>query len=101
MLTKPQRRALEILRNAEDQRLLPSQFAERMWPDSPYWKHSYNVGRGATRGIAMYRAGGAYLGRLQKLGYVHWTAWGRVDNEYLYHGYRLTDKGREALDAGG
>lgn len=67
-LTDPQFKALGIL--ATDGPKTPRNFAKRMWPDSPGWRRSCNVGTGAARGVAMWRSGGAYLGKLARKG---WT----------------------------
>jgi len=68
----------------------PRRFAETIWPDHPGWKKLSNIGRhGATRGVGMWRAGGAYLGKLQKLGLVRYS--------FLYHGYKLTGEGEKTL----
>lgn len=45
-LTEVQRRALTILSSSMG--MMPGEFAERMWPRSPFWKVVYNVGRGAS-----------------------------------------------------
>lgn len=90
-LTTAQRRALQVLRDGP---LRPREFARAMWPDSPGWQRSYNCGpNGSHRGGAMYRAGGAYLGKLRALGLVHTTNRHRWDTAYA-----LTEAGVAALD---
>ena len=56
-------RALEILRQ-HPEGMMAHEFACLMWPESPYWTRIYKVGRGATRGAAMWRCAGGFLGRL-------------------------------------
>lgn len=50
-------------------------FAELMWPatDERFrdnWARVSNIGHGSTRGVGMWRAGGSFLARLAKDGYV-------------------------------
>ena len=61
-------RALEILRQHPG--ISARGFAEQMWPNAEGWHHVCKVGRGATYGAGMWRAGGGYLGRLIKQGLV-------------------------------
>jgi hypothetical protein len=88
-LTEQQRRALTII--TEHRRpIRPSEFAQKMWPDSPAWARYTNVGNGTAQGVGIVRSGGAYLGRLAKMGLLSWTH----DNGSAY---RLTRAGRAAL----
>jgi len=66
---KPTEQALDILRQYPDG-LTAKGFAYHMWPDSPYWRVSYKVGRGSTRGAAVWRAAGGFLGRLVRAGLI-------------------------------
>ncbi len=62
-------KALAIIRDHEIE--LPSQFADLMWPNSPARHVSYKCGPyGSSRGIALNRAAGAFLGRLRKQGLI-------------------------------
>ena len=98
-LTEPQRRALEIV--AEHGPIRPAQFADRMWPDSPGWQRSYKCGPwGASRGIAMARTGGAYLGKLQRRGWIH-QPWHEMPWGYQPEGYSLTEEGQIVLRRAG
>lgn len=67
-MTDAQARALTILR--EHGPMMPREFAERMWPDSPGWERVHRCGYGATKGRMMAMSGGAYLGKLHKRGLV-------------------------------
>jgi hypothetical protein len=52
----------------------PKFFAERMWPDSPAWTRSYNVGKnGATKGRGIILSAGSFLHKLCKHGYIYGT----------------------------
>lgn len=92
-LTSAQRKALEILR-AHPQGLKAGDFAELMWPDSYMHQKVSNQGRGACRGKAAWLCGGAYLGKLCKLGVATWSA--AIVTTGAYY---LSPAGREALDA--
>ena len=86
-LTKPQRRALEILATGPK---TPTEFAEQMWPDSPGWTRVYSSGQhGSSAGKAMPRTGGAYLGKLRQRGLVARAG----DYDYM-----ITRKGHDALE---
>lgn len=66
-----------------------------MWPDSPGWGHSTKSGpKGAHKGGGMYLAGGGYMGKLDRLGYIGRTYAYRFDT-----GYVITALGRKMLDA--
>ena len=98
-LTEPQRRALEIV--AEHGPIRPRKFALLMWPDSPGWQQSYKCGPwGASRGIAMARTGGAYLGKLQRRGWIH-QPWHEMPWGYQPEGYSLTEEGQIVLRGAG
>ena len=82
----PSIRALKIIVNNPDIR--PSEFAEKMWPDSLGHKKFTRCGYGTHRGGGMHLAGGGFLGRLRRKGLIGrgWKA-----------GYYLTNKGFETL----
>lgn len=84
-------RALCILR-AWPEGITAKWFASKMWPDSPNWKKHYRVGHGTTIGAGMWMAGGSYLRKLQKKGFVY--------REYSYGGflYVLKHTGDRALE---
>lgn len=92
-LTKPQRRALEVLAAADRQGMLAGEVAQALWPDSPGWtRASKGVahGRGtAVRGKTMPMVAGVLLARLRRQNLV------RRDDRFAYH---LTDHGRQALN---
>jgi len=93
-LTITQRKALQIIR--DDPGVRPREFARAMWPDSPGWKRFVQCGpKGSHQGGGMYRAGGAYMGKLARLAdppLIARTYSGRFDT-----GYRLTTAGYKAL----
>ena len=101
-LTLPQRKALEIVQ--EFGPIRPREFARKMWPDSRGWRRSARCGpNGSHRGGGMYLAGGGYLGKLCRKG------WIRDEYEQVYSlrrkkfelwrkGYTLTSEGRKALE---
>jgi len=69
VLTQPQRRALEIIR--DHGRITPGRFADLMWPDSPGHNRIHKCGpNGASKGVMMAMAGGGYLGKLWKRGLI-------------------------------
>jgi len=86
-------RALEIVRDNPDLRT-PGQFAEMMWPDSPCWNHSINVGYGASPGAGMPRAGGHLLGRMRKAGLIDWYY---PDSRFSPRVFFLTMAGQQFL----
>ena len=92
-LTYSQYQALRILRDqGGDGTILPREFAQAMWPDSPGWQRICKAGNyGVTVGGGMNLAGGAYLGRLRQKG---WTIWVSA-----YRGHKLSDTGRRVLEA--
>jgi len=96
MTSKGYLRALEILRDNPDIGL-PSRFAELMWPDAPGWEKSIKVGRGATRGAGMPRAGGHLLGRMRKAGLIDWYY---PDTRWSLRVFFLTKAGKEFLLTG-
>lgn len=88
-ITACTRKALAILRDHGPQR--PSEFAKRMWPNSPKWNVHYKCGpRGSHQGGAMSQAGGAYLGKLRKAGLVADGWWPQP--------YRITERGKQGLE---
>lgn len=90
-MTDSEARALDIL--AAHGPMMPREFAKAMWPDSRFWQVSYNCGpNGSHRGGAMYRSGGAYLGRLRRKGWVE-----NSRHRYYYTEMRLTGAGQLAL----
>lgn len=100
MLTKPQRRALEIL-DKETRSTTAHWFAQKMWPrtDERYrlsWERTHNCGvNGATTGAPMWRLGGRFLTALTKKGWVR-NAHGRdrLVDSYLWE---ITNEGRRQL----
>ncbi len=92
-MTDSQRRGLEVLRDHGP--LTPSQFAKRMWPDSPAWVRSGKCGAyGSHAGVAMPSAGGAMIARLRRLGWATWAP--KTLGHYARH--ELTEAGRRALE---
>lgn len=88
-LTKPQRRALEILHTYGG--LHARAFALHMWPDSPGWKKRCRRRGSNTNGAigaAMWMKGGTFLRRLERRGLVR-----EVGGAFL-----LTSSGAEHLD---
>lgn len=69
-------------------RIRPREFAKAFWPESTGHGKTYKVGRGATKGAALWRSAGAYLGRLANAGLV------RLDDKT--DAYMLTPAGRKA-----
>ncbi len=91
-MTDSQRRGLEVLRDSGP--LTPSQFAKKMWPNSPAWRKCGKCGpNGSHAGVAMPSAGGAMIARLRRLGWVTWAL--KTMGHYSRH--ELTQAGREAL----
>lgn len=86
-VTKPQKRALTILR--EHAPLWPGQFARFMWPDSPGWKKTHHM---------MPMCGGAYLAKLGYRGWVRPQWRYTVGRRPYFCGYVLTSKGRELVN---
>ena len=71
---------------------MPSQFARFMWSDNLGWHRQGKAGNnGVAKGVGMRLAGGAYLGKLRKYGYVSVL---NLDNEQKYI---LTDLGEATL----
>ena len=90
MIRPATRRALAILR--EHGPLSPTEFAEKMWPDSPAWEKVYKCGPyGASRGRAIVRSGGGFLGKLFAAGLVEPGS--RLDRTL----WSLSERGRKAL----
>ena len=83
-MTLAQIKALTLIRDIEIES--PKQFARLMWPDSVSWTKYSNSG---GRGTGIRRAGGVFLSRLEKQGFV-WRG------PYCY---RLTTVGKQALEA--
>jgi hypothetical protein len=80
MLTETQKRALTIIRDCPG--IGAREFFKRMWPDSPHAK---------GRGTGAQKAGGSYVGKLVKLGWV--KRLGQYCTEYY-----LTEEGKKVLD---
>lgn len=88
-MTPTERRALVILRDHGS--LMAREFAMLMWPDAPGWKRVSRCGpNGSSTGGGMNLAGGAYIGRLRRKG---WVAF--ADSRCYTHG--LTGEGAKAL----
>jgi len=95
MLTEAQHKALKIVRDHGPIR--PREFAKAMWPDSPGWKRHCKCGPGGChQGGGMYTAGGAYLGKLARKGWVMQRS-RRLGGVYSEDGYILTHAGLVAL----
>ncbi len=90
-MTATERRALEIVRDLSPR---PRAFAQKMWPDSPGWSRMSPCGYGVSRGAAMPRTGGAYLGKLSHKGWVT-----RVHASRFDASYKITAEGIAALAA--
>jgi len=94
-LTPNQIRALEVVKKAGIIR--PTAFARAMWPESQGWRRHTRCGpKGVHRGGGMSLAGGGYLGKLARLGYVRQQFRGVHHDE---DGYAVSDEGRAALKA--
>ena len=82
--------------------IIPTQFASKMWPDSPAHRISYNVGKsGAVRGRGIVMSAGSYLGKLGKgkLTKRQYARIGRDDHRDI--GYVLTEGGwKDLIDHG-
>jgi len=94
-MTESQQRALAIVRDYGPIR--PREFAKKMWPDAEAHHHHTKCGpKGVSYGGGMNLAGGGYLGKLAKLGWVqlHMVYGRRLGSE----GYTLTIHGRRALE---
>lgn len=90
-LTMPQRRCLEILRDAGDRPIAPRDVAMQMWPDSKGWNKVSRRGStpaGGARGATMPMKAATLLWRLQGMGYAGL-------DDYRWH---ITERGRRALD---
>jgi len=82
-------RALRILRDHGP--VTPMEFAERMWPDSPYWTVSYKAGQyGSVRGRGLVKSAGSYLAKLRRAG----VALRSLEGNYT----TISPEGRRALE---
>jgi hypothetical protein len=71
MITNSQKRALLILKETSiTNRMMPREFALKMWPDSNMHNTTKNTGNGACRGKAAWLCGGSYIGKLAAKGWV-------------------------------
>ncbi len=71
-------------------------FAERMWPDAPGWKRKNRRG---VYGSGMWRAGGAFLGKLRKKGWIL-DVWNETRSRKTeFAGYELSFLGKRVLRA--
>jgi hypothetical protein len=90
-LTKPQRRAMIILRDFGPMR--PGWFSTKMWPDSPSHRNRSRCGQhGARVATGIHQKAGQFLSSLRRLGLVqdgHWP-----------NPHRISAKGRQALKIG-
>lgn len=76
----------------------PREFARFMWPDSPGWQRASPCGpKGTTHGGGMWKAGGSYMWKLYRAGLVHQDRTILWDNSHYFRGWRLTNKGKAAL----
>lgn len=93
-LTAPQRRMLEIVRDATDKHrtIMPRTAARRMWPDSPAWlRHTKAGPKGVALAGTMPMNAAVILWRLQAKGLV--TVSGEYGNLWS-----VTDEGRKELE---
>lgn len=93
-LTKFQIKALKMVR--AHPKIIPSQFAALMWPDSPGWTRNCKCGpNGSCVGSGIRQAGGAKLSILHRAGlvriYVGYDS-SRYNTEYI-----ISDEGRRLL----
>lgn len=95
MITKQQYKALLVIRDHGP--MTPREFAEKMWPESLGWNRSHKVGRGSSRGAAMAATGGAYLGRLRKMGFTRYARNSIGEWPKYYNLHALTPEGRGAI----
>ncbi len=88
-------RALKII--SENDVYSPRKFAELFWPNHEGWKRHGRIGHGTTHGVGMMLAGGGFLGKLQRQGFI--KVWLEHDygGRHYSRSYYLTDKGRERL----
>lgn len=90
------RKALEFLAKATDTSgyTTAGELAWYMWPDSPAWNKSKNVGNRGTgaRGAAMFRPAQGLLGKLKKAG----LAEIHRDSHHVTF-WMITEEGRKAL----
>ena len=92
MLTKFERRALEILARL-DRPISAGRFAKLCWHDSPSWHRYCNVGHGSALGVGIKQQAGRCLHRLHRKGLVYeeWTSG-------YYSVWSISSKGREELN---
>lgn len=90
-LTPALKKALIIIRDRKPERA--TEFAFLMWNDSEKWNNSTKSGKnGGTKGGGMALAGGGYLGRMKKDGWINIRI-GKFGNQYS-----LTEKAEKALE---
>lgn len=94
-LTEFQISALRVIRNHGP--IMPGEFAEKMWPDSPAWGRYHNCGHGATAGGGMRMCGGSYIGKLYKKGWVKLYIGNYYERTSPVTRYELTDEGKRLL----
>ncbi len=76
--------------------------AERLWPDNPMHRRSYNGGHGSQTGKGAWLFAGSYVGKLIKKGWVwrdhdRWRDHKTGQIKYGATHYKLTRAGRDAL----
>ncbi len=73
--------ALRIIQARGAEGIIPSEFAQELWPDSPYWKVVYKAGpNGSVSGRGVVMSGGSYLAKLRRMRLVTWHGKG---NRYV------------------
>ena len=88
-MTETQLRALRILRDHGP--VTPTEFAEWMWPDSPYWRVVYRAGPyGSVRGRGLVKSAGSYLAKLRRSD----LALRSIEDNYV----SISPEGRKALE---
>lgn len=81
--------ALLAISRAPQARVSPTDFALRMWPDSPGW----HADRRGVRGTSVRMRAGTALKKLRDQGLVRWSPTGTDDL------YALTERGVQVLEA--
>lgn len=82
-------KALGILEAAGEDGIRPSEFAPKMWPNSPCWQNARKCGKtGVHRGMGMYCSAGCYLGNIVRRGLA----------EKIAKVYRLIPEGQKFLN---
>ena len=94
-ISKKTHKALTNIKEHSDKHLWmrANEFAQKLWGEDPTKKDLFlavtNQGNGACSGKKAWRAAGAYMGRLERMGYL-------ISSEL---GYRITNRGTRAIEA--